>query len=235
MNDFGVGRELQPSGLTGREIEPHIIQLQKKRTMRSILFQHAAEGIAIWVTALGILLAQTGIYPILTILQAAAATGLIVAIVIEFVHIRKGHLSKFPAAELMASLVFLLEGIDKFLEGHVALSIAWSIVAILTMASGFIKPLIPKIRRIVFDSNGIFIKTSLFGKYEIRWSNLRLIKLSDSKIEIIARDGNIRGLRLASLLHSQEILHKFKIGLEKFKVPLEMIEFHSDRNNSTPV
>jgi hypothetical protein len=224
-------RDINPSEQVFSPVlaEPIVIPLRKKLTVKSILFQHALEAFAVLVTAISILSESADKQIALTLAKAVVAVGMIIAIIVEYRHIHKGHLAKFPAVEILAGLIFFLESLHRFLAGHLPISIAWLLVSLMTIATGFVKPSFNKFRRIVLDNKGIYIRSSLFQKYRIEWQNIKQIIYSKSQIRIINNNSQWK-LKLDSLFHSQQVLEGFIDGIKKMGVPSEMTEEISDKD-----
>jgi hypothetical protein len=212
--------------------EPIIISIASKRSFLSIMMQHAIAGISLFVAAISVLSDRNNGHQILVVIEAVIWASLVIAIVIEVKQLRKGHVSRFPFVEIMAGLTLFMESINKFLEGHVRLSIAWFIISLITIIMGFARPQISRFRRIFLYMDGILIRKSPFQRFRKTWNDIKLIQRSKTKINIITHDNKRDAIFLSSLLKPEQVIEELFAGLTRLRIPSEKLDGFSKEDSS---
>lgn len=191
-----------------------------------MLGQHFMAAVALLTTALTVLTGHDSPHKWLMIIEAVLAVGLIIALILEYLHIHKGRHSPFPWVDLMAGLVLSMESLNKYFEGRTRLAVAWLFVALLTIAIGFLRPrfsffrsrIMPK-PRIVVDSAGIDVRMSLWSRFRLEWDAIAVVEYSPAAIRIIPEQGHPRSIDLGSIMHPEELASQFSAAVNRLNLP----------------
>ena len=205
-------------------MEPIIIRLQTKRSLRGNLAQHAMAGIALLSAVTTIVTEQGNPHPWLMVVEAGLGLSLIIVIILEFMRIHKGKHFPFPLVDLLAGCVLGMESLNRFLEGRVPLAIAWLLVALLTITAGFRRTRLSLLRRIVLDSEGIYVRTSLWSRFRLGWDGVTVVELSSAAIRLIPEQGHPRSIALGYIMHADEFVSRFSAAVTQLKLPPEKFQ-----------
>jgi hypothetical protein len=185
-----------------------IIPIRLKRSARGIMLQHMLAGIALILTVLEFLGDEENPHKIILTIEGFIAIALVIAIIRELRHLKKGHLQSSIWVDLLAASVIFCEALNKFLEHHIRLAIAWWFVALLTIVTGFIRPRVRGRRYIKINEEQILLKLWITKSEKIPIKEILSIIKTQSKIEISLKNGESWIIEFNRMLNPGEISDK---------------------------
>jgi len=184
------------------------IPIRLKRSARGIMLQHMLAGIALLLTVLEFLGDQENPHKFVLAIEGIVAIILVIAIIRELRHLKKGHFQSSIWVDILAAGVIFCEALNKYLEHHVRLAIAWWFVTALTLATGFIRPRVRGRRYMVVSTEQIKLKLWILKSQTISLGSILSIIKTPSKIEINLKSGESWVIELGEMLNAGELSEK---------------------------
>ena len=214
------------------ETKPTIIPIRLKRAARGIMLQHLLAGVALLLAVGEFLSEDANPLKIILVVEGVIAIGLVITIIRELQHLKKGHFQSSIWVDILAAGVISCEALNKFLEHHLRLAIAWWFVALLTIVMGYVRPRLRGRRYITIDGEQILLKLWKFRSHKFPTKSLLSIIKSPTRIEISLKSGESWLIELNQMLNPHQFAEQLYSACKQAGVTNDVLIGFSDELKS---